>query len=48
MNKIDNVKMELTLDNCINTNNTCTFKCYSVSYNWLRIKGGYGGLLFIN
>ena len=48
MNKIDNVQIELTLDNCINENNLCTFKCFSVSYNWLRIKGGYGGLLYVN
>lgn len=48
MNKIDNVQIELNVDKCINENNLGTFKCFSVSYNWLRIKGGYGGLLFIN
>lgn len=48
MNKIDNIQIELTLDKCIDENNLGTFKCYSVSYNWLRIKGGFGGLLFIN
>lgn len=48
MNKIDNVQIEMKLDECINEHNTGTFKCFSVSYNWLRIKGGYGGLLYIN
>lgn len=48
MNKIDNIQIELNLDKCIDENNLGTFKCFSVSYNWLRIKGGYGGLLFIN
>lgn len=48
MNKIDNVQIEMNLDKCINENNLGTFKCFSVSYNWIRIKGGYGGLLFIN
>lgn len=48
MNKIDNVQIEMHLDKCINENNLGTFKCFSVSYNWLRIKGGYGGLLYIN
>lgn len=48
MNKIDNIQIELKLDNCINENNLATFKCFSVCYNWLRVKGGYGGLVFIN
>lgn len=48
MHKIDNVQLDLILDDCINLNNTATFKCYSVSYNVLRVYAGYGKLVFVN
>lgn len=48
MSQIDNIQINLILDDVINTNNTATFKCYSVGINILTVKGGYGGLLFVN
>jgi len=47
MSKIDYINMNMTLDNSINTQNTCQIRSYTTNYNILRIFFNVGGLAFV-
>lgn len=47
MSQIDNIQIDLTVSNDINTSNPAKFRCYSLNHNVLKIVNGLAGLVFI-